>query len=568
MKHSISRIISSSIFAVILFALFFSNTTLANEKSKSKSTNKTTIICDGNQCEYPTVSGSTIHNPITTKTIPVIQSDGSIINEVVETDSGKIKDFLKAANSAMSGTTVIKSEDNQVTGIYTSPGIIENVTALYGHLYVPTVEPASDQVVAFFQQVSQKLNPIDSVQAQASTVYFPGLGYNILQPIHSFWSMNRNIAYGFQIIIVFIIALMLLFRSKLNGQQVISLMNALPSIVLSIILISISYPLSGLFIDVITLGSNLAQSVLISSPGSPGYTTFWQDDSEIRWNESNALTWIQKTGEDATETLTGTGSLKKYDQSYKAKSSIQIDDPLMSIWLIFGTSNMQLNPEDMTEFNLLPDVETIQTRSFVGGLVNSFSGIMQSPIGSTIVGGLGSELLKLVFVFAAFMASLKIFFALLKEWITLVVFPVISPFLFLFAALPSVTGKMLSTYFTTMLSSALSFVAVYAVFLFILVIGHTPTMDGFSFLPPLLGYSSSATVDTTGQLIRVLIGYGLYLSVPLIPDAVKQFVSSGSADIFGKAGGEIMKGTAGSASQFLGLANNIVNSIKKKSFPE
>ncbi len=134
-----------------------------------------------------------------------------------------------------------------------------------GFMYqTPPVEPFRIYAKRTVNDAMAKLDLLDTANAQdAETFYFPGPGYNLLSPISSIWGVMRNVSYGFMIIIVFFISLMILFRRQLNGQQTVNLLNSLPSLFLSAILVTFSYGISGVFLDLIPIGSNFVQYVLV-----------------------------------------------------------------------------------------------------------------------------------------------------------------------------------------------------------------------------------------------------------------------------------------------------------------
>ena len=103
-----------------------------------------------------------------------------------------------------------------------------------------------------------------------TSAYSPGTGYNILQPVLGLWQWSRNIVYGFYIIILIVIAFLIMLRQPMGGQEIVTIANSLPSVVISMVLVTFSYAICGLFIDAIYIGSDVAYNFLIGSSGSPG----------------------------------------------------------------------------------------------------------------------------------------------------------------------------------------------------------------------------------------------------------------------------------------------------------
>lgn len=79
--------------------------------------------------------------------------------------------------------------------------------------------------------------------------YAQGLGFSSLNPILELWKAFRNIAYMFFVILFIVIGFMIMFRQKIGGQAAITAQRAIPSIIVSLILVTFSYAIAGLLID-------------------------------------------------------------------------------------------------------------------------------------------------------------------------------------------------------------------------------------------------------------------------------------------------------------------------------
>lgn len=88
------------------------------------------------------------------------------------------------------------------------------------------------------------LPSIKSAQAQ-------GIGYKALNPVLGMWKAFRNLAYSLYIIIFLVIGVMIMFRTKVNAQTIISIQNALPNLLITLILITFSYAIAGFIVDLI-----------------------------------------------------------------------------------------------------------------------------------------------------------------------------------------------------------------------------------------------------------------------------------------------------------------------------
>lgn len=86
-----------------------------------------------------------------------------------------------------------------------------------------------------------------------TTIYAasPDSGYEELMStgINSLWSSVLRITYVFFILIMIVVGFMIMFRSKLGGQTLVTLGNTLPNIILALVGATFSFAIAGLIID-------------------------------------------------------------------------------------------------------------------------------------------------------------------------------------------------------------------------------------------------------------------------------------------------------------------------------
>ncbi len=98
--------------------------------------------------------------------------------------------------------------------------------------------------ISYIRHIGSSLHIIPATYAQG-----PGYGYSSLTFIQSLWQGARDITYGLMIIIIIAMSFMIMFRVKLSPQTVISVQSALPKIIITLILVTFSYAIAGLMID-------------------------------------------------------------------------------------------------------------------------------------------------------------------------------------------------------------------------------------------------------------------------------------------------------------------------------
>jgi len=124
----------------------------------------------------------------------------------------------------------------------------------------------------------------------AKPAYAQGIGFYGLEPFMNFWKTTRNIAYSVIIIVMVAIGFMIIFRMKIDPKTVISVQAALPKIVLSLILITLSYAIVGFMIDIMYLVMAILISLIVQGMGGSvaGGTAMVADTAKIQSTYMNA----------------------------------------------------------------------------------------------------------------------------------------------------------------------------------------------------------------------------------------------------------------------------------------
>ncbi|KXK26499.1 MAG: hypothetical protein TR69_WS6001000503 [candidate division WS6 bacterium OLB20] len=389
---------------------------------------------------------------------------------------------------------IVQDPNNPGRYIVRTPSALDSIAIVMDTMFEE--KPASAMVWAQ-DQLDMLTN---SGEASAQEAYFPGPGFDLLRPILGFWTWARNISYGFFIIVMIVIAFMILFRQQLGGQTVITLANSLPSVIIALVLVTFSYPLSALFIDFISLGSNFSYAVLVGSPNSPGYEL------------------VQPGGQ-----LEGT--------------QLQPDDQEVSIWGVWGSTQVNLcsggqgGESNCEVSSLVPDFEGGgPALEFIGSVVDKVAGIPGEGSSTNV-------LISLLLALTALGAAFKLMLALLNNYIILTTMPIFSPLMFLTAAIPGGNGPVnpvIVNYFKMMFASALVFIAVYAIMLFLIVLSLTFEQEfqaagQLVWAPPLVGYTSD---QVSGGLYRTIVVYGVFLYLPNIPDLIKDNLGVPKGNVF------------------------------------
>ena len=159
--------------------------------------------------------------------------------------SGEISDELKLG--------VLEIVDNGVIAMLENPPGV-NVPSHLAKEWVPGYDPASTSIYAVGGHLS---------------------GYEELQlaGIDVLWGRVRNIAYVMFVIVMIVIGFMIMFRTKLGGQTMVTVGNAIPNVIIALVLVTFSFAIAGIIIDLGGLILIFISSIYTGG-STPDYTQF------------------------------------------------------------------------------------------------------------------------------------------------------------------------------------------------------------------------------------------------------------------------------------------------------
>lgn len=98
------------------------------------------------------------------------------------------------------------------------------------------------------------------------SAYAAGEGWKVLAPVMDLWKLMRNLTYLMFTVIFVVIGFMIMFRAKM-GPAAVTIQMAIPKIVMSLILVTFSYAIAGLIVDVAFLGNAIiVESIFRKGP--------------------------------------------------------------------------------------------------------------------------------------------------------------------------------------------------------------------------------------------------------------------------------------------------------------
>ncbi len=172
------------------------------------------------------------------RTPPVKEYQDDVVKALVEgeTNNAGLTDmttrgtFLTFISASIGGSP----EYEEVVGIGATEFLGSTIASLYGNPAAST-----DRYIA---DVLESANVVSPAYAQ-------GIGFASLDVVLSAWKVFRNIAYLFFVVVFILIGFMIMFRQKINGQTVVTAQQAIPNIIISLLMVTFSYAIAGLLID-------------------------------------------------------------------------------------------------------------------------------------------------------------------------------------------------------------------------------------------------------------------------------------------------------------------------------
>lgn len=332
-------------------------------------------------------------------------------------------------------------------------------------------------------------------QAQAQ-----GIGFSGLSALLDLWKAFRNIAYALLAIIMIVVGFMVMFRRKIDPKTVVTVQNAIPRIVIALLLVTFSYAIVGLMIDLMYLAIVLSISVVSSASPTLG--------SVVNFFTTGQLNGSATTTEIASTLLSsGPGGLLKFFMG----SGFQVWDDLATVI----TTSIGVKGSTIMAVGLIIGLLT-------GGAKGAFVGLVAAPV-----------LLTLIIVIVLIFGWIRLFFMLLDAYINILIALLIAPFQLMMEAVPGTNA--FAGWFKNLLSKIIVF-PLTAILLMVAAILTSQDASKTIWAPPLLS-SGDASLGMAG-----LIGLGMLLVIPGVVASFQKglkaepVIPGGVGTIFGPLG--------------------------------
>jgi hypothetical protein len=346
------------------------------------------------------------------------------------------------------------------------------------------------------------------------TMAAEGIGFATIAPFANIWKIFRDLSYMLLVLVLIGIGFMIMFRMKMNPQTVISVENALPRIVIALILITFSFAIAGFLIDLMYISIVLIISVL--SNGNQYYNA---TEYQNKYLASNLWGLITSTavgynifGPSGIAPIIGNAILGIIDPTI-----VLIFRSLVGAITVIALNGLMnngfINPIGSSLNNI------IGILLGEGGSLGKLPGAVLVPsffiILMAIIWWIASfalfDLLMYLFIGGTILfVAFRIFAILFSSYLKLILFTIISPFLLIFEAVP---GKnIFSSWLKNIFGNLIAFPITIAIFLLGYIIVNSTLPAGYynMRLPFLFGINSNS--------FKILVGMGLIF---LIPDIIK-----------------------------------------------
>lgn len=137
---------------------------------------------------------------------------------------------------------------------YIPGGLLGTATNYIAQTYTPQASG-----IEYFAQIKDNF--------LGKPVYAQGIGFQGLSPILPIWKSFRNIVYLLSAVFFTILGIMIMFRLKINPQAILTVQNSIPKVITTLLLVSFSYAIAGLLIDLLYFVQNLTIASLFVSRG-------------------------------------------------------------------------------------------------------------------------------------------------------------------------------------------------------------------------------------------------------------------------------------------------------------
>ncbi|MEI8067994.1 MAG: hypothetical protein WCG91_03565 [Candidatus Shapirobacteria bacterium] len=341
-----------------------------------------------------------------------------------------------------------------------------------------------------------------------------------LQPLLPIWKALRNVVYVLSSIVFIIIGLMIMLRVKISPQAVVTIQTAIPGLITALILVTFSYAIAGLVIDLSYWVQSLVIALIFSAKGvslSSGlFDSNWKNFIPIDLVPGHNAFFYNFAG------LANADFVKA---SMLANATVPLGSLIM--------------------------LSAVVGQVVVGSILGGATGLLGSAMGAGgnvvggilggIVGAIGGVIFMIVLFILVAIWLIKLFFGLIKAYVTIIIKIVTGPLEIGLGAIPQ-SKVNFSTWFIDLLSQ----VAVFPIVMIALVfVNYLIEISCGLWTPSLLNAGAvSAIANGLGcgsSILGAAIGLAGLAMISKLPGLVPAAIFQLKPSPFGTAIGEAFK---------------------------
>ncbi len=361
-----------------------------------------------------------------------------------------------------------------------------------------------------------------------------GTGTQQLAPLLPFWIAMRNLVYLLYVVAFIIIGAGIMLRLKMDPRTIMTIQNQIPRIIISILLVTFSYAISGIMID--------AMYVSI-------YAVYGIANRINIYDNEDSKDAILSTQDD----IFGQNPL----------------DFANNIFSLIGISSSAGFEGTRAIHNLiLPREWTSETTGsgFGGNFLGALRAIAGVAIGDLfnvvkiavvgLVDMIAIVAFPLIIGIAILISLLKLWFTLIRAYIIILVNIILAPFWIFMGVFPG-SKVNFESWLRQLAAYLLVFPATILLFIFAKLISVSFAQSNGSayFAPPLIG--SFAGIDSLSNLVA----FGVILIGPILLDQIIAVMKAPTAGAISKA---VIGGATGGFSTGKRVVDNTINNFSRK----
>lgn len=387
---------------------------------------------------------------------------------------------------------------------YAVGGALGTGTQMIGMLYTP---PASG--------IDYIANSWDNVLGKPA--YAQGFGFDSIEFLLPLWKALRNVVYVLSSIIFVVVGLMIILRVKISPQAVVTVQSTIPIVITTLVLITFSYAIAGLIIDLSNLVGAIVLAIIFNVQG------------------------IDITTNTVLNPVAGITSDLGVWSNYSFKELVNPGFANLANLL------MSTAPKGVTMAMISAQIGGVITGMLLGGTLN-FAGIFPigynvgDAIGQVIGGVLGFTIIPIIFGIIVGIWIIQMFFGMLTSYVTIIFKIIIAPFEIAMGAFPN-SKSGFSSWFMDVFANAMVFPIVTIFFALLNTISWSIYKFGANAWAPgpisMTGYSSGGADNLLPQtVLSALISIAGLAMASKLPTLIPQFIFMIKPSPFGQAIGD------------------------------